>query len=105
MRFSSHTDHCLSQIRNMRFYFLPSHIRRPNQARTPLEMQSTTVKHQFAIDTRQSRPFSSSPRRIARIAALRSGDYEQTNGALRSRDAFCCLGVLCDLHLDEGDQP
>jgi len=32
------------------------------------------------------------------LAALRSGDYEQGNGYLRtSADEFCCLGVLCDL--------
>lgn len=32
------------------------------------------------------------------IKALRSGKYEQGKGALRVNDAFCCLGVLCDLH-------
>ncbi len=31
------------------------------------------------------------------IAALRSGKYEQGQGALRDGDSFCCLGVLCDL--------
>lgn len=37
------------------------------------------------------------------VAALRSGDYRQGNGALRWQspieklDHFCCLGVLCDL--------
>lgn len=37
------------------------------------------------------------------VAALRSGDYEQTTGALREQlrnkncDGFCCLGVLSDL--------
>ena len=31
------------------------------------------------------------------LEALRSGKYEQTQGTLRDGDAFCCLGVLCDL--------
>jgi hypothetical protein len=36
------------------------------------------------------------------VAALRSGKYNQGSGRLKSYDndeaAFCCLGVLCDLH-------
>jgi hypothetical protein len=36
------------------------------------------------------------------LAALRSGDYEQTKGALRKDDGYCCLGVLCDLAVQEG---
>src|SRR4051812_20251215 len=31
------------------------------------------------------------------IAALLSGDYEQTIGALRNKRGFCCLGVACDI--------
>jgi len=31
------------------------------------------------------------------VAALRSGEYTQTTGRLRNGDAFCCLGVACDL--------
>jgi hypothetical protein len=32
------------------------------------------------------------------VAALRSGEYEQGVGKLRSLDnKFCCLGVACDL--------
>jgi hypothetical protein len=32
------------------------------------------------------------------IDALRSGNYEQGTGDLRSRSGqFCCLGVLCDV--------
>lgn len=31
------------------------------------------------------------------VAALRSGEYQQTNGTLRRDNAFCCLGVLCDI--------
>ena len=31
-------------------------------------------------------------------AALRSGVYEQGTGFLKSKDKFCCLGVLCDLN-------
>jgi hypothetical protein len=36
------------------------------------------------------------------VAALRSGEYKQTQGQLREGDdSFCCLGVLCDLHAKE----
>lgn len=35
-------------------------------------------------------------------AALRSGDYTQGVGALKSNGGFCCLGVLCDLHTKAG---
>lgn len=34
-------------------------------------------------------------------AALRSSDYKQGPGALCKDGAFCCLGVLCDLHRQE----
>lgn len=33
------------------------------------------------------------------VAALRSGEYEQGREALLCGGAYCCLGVLCDLHL------
>lgn len=33
--------------------------------------------------------------------ALRSGKYQQGSGVLRKGSAFCCLGVLCDLHRQE----
>ena len=35
------------------------------------------------------------------VAALRSGDYQQTTGELRNGSGFCCLGVLTDLYLKE----
>ena len=35
------------------------------------------------------------------VAALRSGQYEQTEGVLRNSYGFCCLGVLCDLYSQE----
>lgn len=31
------------------------------------------------------------------IDALRSGEYEQGAGGLRTNNRFCCLGVLCDV--------
>jgi len=31
------------------------------------------------------------------VDALRSGKYEQTDNALKRDNAFCCLGVLCDI--------
>ena len=35
------------------------------------------------------------------IAALRSGEYKQTQGVLRDRKGYCCLGVLCKIYADE----
>lgn len=36
------------------------------------------------------------------IKALRSGEYKQGTGKLKSKqNDFCCLGVLCDLHSKE----
>lgn len=32
------------------------------------------------------------------VVALRSGEYKQGQRKLRVGDAFCCLGVLCNLH-------
>lgn len=32
------------------------------------------------------------------VAALRSGEYDQAREQLKVGDAFCCLGVLCQLH-------
>lgn len=31
------------------------------------------------------------------IDALKSGDYDQVEGALQKDDGYCCLGVLCTL--------
>jgi hypothetical protein len=37
------------------------------------------------------------------VTALRSGEYKQGRGALRSKDdRFCCLDVLCDLAAQDG---
>ena len=33
------------------------------------------------------------------LAALRSGKYKQTEGMLKNKEGFCCLGVLCDLYV------
>lgn len=35
------------------------------------------------------------------MKALRSGEYKQTKGRLKTEEGFCCLGVLCDLYLKE----
>jgi hypothetical protein len=32
------------------------------------------------------------------VDALRSGNYQQGTRRLRSENAYCCLGVLCDLY-------
>lgn len=31
------------------------------------------------------------------VAALRSGQYPQSKGSLRTHTGYCCLGVLCDV--------
>ena len=38
------------------------------------------------------------------IKALLSGEYSQTQGRLKNRDGYCCLGVLCDLYLKEKNE-
>lgn len=35
------------------------------------------------------------------IAALRSGEFKQTQKRLRKDDTYCCLGVLCELYRRE----
>ena len=35
------------------------------------------------------------------VAALRSGEYRQTQGILQDSNGFCCLGVACDLYAKE----
>jgi hypothetical protein len=35
------------------------------------------------------------------VAALKSGEYKQTQYALHDNEGFCCLGVLCDLYSKE----
>ena len=32
------------------------------------------------------------------LAALRSGEFEQTTMEMRSGNAYCCLGVACELY-------
>jgi hypothetical protein len=40
------------------------------------------------------------------VAALRSGRYEQAHGKLRAawgeKEGYCCLGVLCEVAIEEG---
>lgn len=36
------------------------------------------------------------------ISALRSGDYKQTEGQLNNSEGLCCLGVLCELAVQDG---
>jgi hypothetical protein len=35
------------------------------------------------------------------VAALQSGEYAQTQEALRDTKGYCCIGVLCDLYRKE----
>lgn len=37
------------------------------------------------------------------LKALRSGEYKQGNGCLKSGDEFCCLGVLTDIYAKENN--
>ena len=37
------------------------------------------------------------------VAALRSGDYTQAVGQLRTDEGYCCLGVACDVFHRETD--
>lgn len=40
------------------------------------------------------------------LAALRSGEYIQGHGELKTKDGkFCCLGVLCDLYSKKNNRP
>lgn len=34
--------------------------------------------------------------------ALKSGEYEQTTGTLRDKFGYCCLGVACQIAIDNG---
>ena len=36
------------------------------------------------------------------IKRLRSDKYEQGEGKLKSNDKYCCLGVLCEIAVEEG---
>lgn len=36
------------------------------------------------------------------VEALRSNNYKQAKGYLKSEDGFCCLGVLCDIAVKDG---
>lgn len=39
------------------------------------------------------------------VAALRSGDYLQGRGRLKTDNQYCCLGVLCDIAVKHGVLP
>lgn len=36
------------------------------------------------------------------LAALRSGEYTQTQSALAANGSYCCLGVLCEVAAQQG---
>src|SRR5213592_5017987 len=36
------------------------------------------------------------------VEALRSGEYQQTREVLSKRDAYCCMGVLCEVAIKLG---
>lgn len=39
------------------------------------------------------------------VAALRSGEYKQTDSVLSQKGRYCCLGVLCELAVKDGVIP
>lgn len=39
------------------------------------------------------------------LSALRSGEYKQTDGSLKTPEGYCCLGVLCDIAIKENKIP
>lgn len=36
------------------------------------------------------------------IAALESGEFDQTSGFLMNENGYCCLGVLCQIAVEDG---
>jgi hypothetical protein len=36
------------------------------------------------------------------VAKLRSGDYLQTKNVLQNEEGYCCLGVLCEIAVEDG---
>jgi hypothetical protein len=38
------------------------------------------------------------------IEALKSGKYKQDKGQLRSDKGYCCLGVLCDIYINQNEK-
>lgn len=41
--------------------------------------------------------------KIKWLEALRSGEYKQGTGQLKTCTSFCCLGVLCDIYGQENN--
>lgn len=39
------------------------------------------------------------------LKALKSGKYKQTAGALKHKEGFCCLGVLCEVYNENSKTP
>jgi hypothetical protein len=71
-------------------------------------MADTTQDHLAGADAKAGVAFTPgkmNPEVKARwVAALRSGEYKQGAGQLRTaQQAFCCLGVLCDLYAKESE--
>lgn len=36
------------------------------------------------------------------VSKLTSGEYSQTTGTLNAGDGYCCLGVLCEIAVEDG---
>ena len=54
------------------------------------------------MDTVELTPEVKAERMKLWTAALRSGEYEQAKGYLKSDDGYCCLGVACEVAVKNG---
>lgn len=49
------------------------------------------------IEPISKEPFEFGPIQTKWLEALESGNYKQTNGYLKNKHGYCCLGVLCEV--------
>lgn len=62
---------------------------------------ATIPTHSMEVPTKPDSPKMHPAIKQRWVRALRSGEYQQSAGCLRTADGFCCLGVLCDLYAKE----
>jgi hypothetical protein len=66
-----------------------------------MQTSSSDSSHQTAPVQGETRTRMDPEVKARWVAALRSGEYSQGERVLHRGSAFCCLGVLCDLHAKE----
>jgi hypothetical protein len=59
-------------------------------------------KVETVAETPEARFTKLNPNAQKWVEALRSGKYQQTKGYLNRGGGFCCLGVACELAIEEG---